>query len=324
MNAFSTSPAHRGGRSIWPAMLALVLCTLTQCVCQSAKRDEQGAPAAADATSGQAAPKPERDQAQPEQTAPAASSVVLPKVLDTSDLDEDEKKVLAEVLQEQFDPCGQPKSFMEALQSDEPCARAVSLGAFAVTQVQKGLSKRLIARELMKELARTTSKMEFDLEGVPHVGDPASPIVVVEFLDYQCPFCRQTFGPVKKTVAKYGAVIYVKQLPLTAHHPHALAAARAALAAHKQGRFWELSEAMFDNQDRLSDAVIVDLARQVGLDMKRFDADVKDPALDAVLKRDEAEADAAKVDGTPSLFVNGYLVEHDQLEDKLKEAAAGH
>ncbi len=322
MNAFSTRPARRGGRSIWLAVLALVLCTLTQCVCQSARRDAAGQGAAGGSDPAKAEAAPAKAEAKPAPAAPAAASVVLPKVLDVSDLDDDEKKVLAEVLREQFDPCGAPLSFMESLKADTPCERAVSLGAFAVTQVQKGLSKRLIARELMKELARTTSKMQFDLDGVPHQGDPASAHVIVEFLDYECPFCKQTFAPLKKVAKKYGAVVYVKQLPLTAHHKYALAAARAAMAAHRQGLFWEMSEAMFENQARLSDDVIAELAKQVGMDMTRFEADVNDPEIDALLKRDEIEADAAKVDGTPSIFVDGYLVEHDQLEDKLKAATS--
>lgn len=322
MNAFSTRPARHAGRSIWLAVLALVLCTLTQCVCQSARRDEPGPGAGDGGDPAKTEAAPAKTEAKPPQTAPAAATVVLPKVLDVSDLDDDEKKVLAEVLREQFDPCGAPMSFMESLEADEPCERAVALGAFAVKQVEKGLSKRLIARELMKELARTTSKMQFELDGVPHQGDPASPHVIVEFLDYECPFCKQTFAPVKKVAKKYGAVVYVKQLPLTAHHKYALAAARAALAAQRQDRFWEMSEAMFENQDRLSDDVIVELAKQVGLDMKRFEADIKDPEIDAILKRDEIEADAAKVDGTPSIFLDGYLVEHDQLEDKLKAATS--
>ncbi|MEZ4269806.1 MAG: thioredoxin domain-containing protein [Myxococcota bacterium] len=324
MNAFSTRPARRSGRSIWLAVLALVLCTLTQCVCQSARRDQAGHAETEDTAPAKSEPAPAKTEVAADKPAPAASGVVLPKVLDVSDLDNDEKKVLAEVLREQFDPCGEPKSFMEALEAEKPCERAISLGAFAVTQVQKGLSKRLIARELMKELARTTSKATFQLEGVPHIGDPKAEHVIVEFLDYECPFCKQTFGPLKKTAKKYGAVVYVKQLPLTAHHKYALAAARAALAAHRQGLFWEMSDALFENQDRLSDNVIAELAKQVGVDMKRFEADVNDPELDAILKRDEIEADAAKVDGTPSIFLDGYMVEHDQLEDKLKAATSKH
>ncbi|MCB9729516.1 MAG: thioredoxin domain-containing protein [Deltaproteobacteria bacterium] len=317
-DALSESPARGGGRTALLATLALTLCTLTQCVCQSTREDgptSNGAAAGAPQGAGTA-------PAATAEPAPAPAKVELPSRLDIRDLDVDEQRLLAEVLREQFDPCGEPRSFMEALQADKPCDRALSLGTYTVTLVQKGLSKRLIARELMKELARTTSKMSFDLTGVAHAGDPAAEHVIVEFLDYQCPFCKQTFGPLRAAAKKYGAVVYVKQLPLTAHHPHALAAAHAALAAQRQGRFWEMSEAMFDNQERLSDDVIKELARQVGLDMQRFETDLKDPELDAILARDEAEADAAKVDGTPSIYLDGYLVEHDQLEEKLREATA--
>lgn len=95
-----------------------------------------------------------------------------------------------------------------------------------------------------------------------------------------------------------------KNFPLR-NHKFAWPAAIAALAANKQGKFWELHDQLYENYNRLSDQKIREIAQQVGLDMEKFDKDMKDPELKAIVERDFQEGARAGVRGIPTIFVNG-------------------
>jgi protein-disulfide isomerase len=262
------------------------------------------------------APRPEAPR--PE----APKPVSLPAGLDTKDLDEAEKQVLKEVLDEQFDPCGKSRSFFESLSDASTCEQAKTLAALAVERIAKGLSKKQVIQELLKEQARWASKQEFDLTGSPSHGEPGpDKKVVVEFFDYQCPHCKEVSKPTKELVTKYGAVLYYKMLPLD-HHPAAKDAALIALAAQRQGCFHALHERFFEHQEELSPEKNRELAKAAGCDMARLDNDLKDTAEGSagkLLERDLKESNEAKIQGTPTFFVDGFEVEHDQLEEALKK-----
>lgn len=288
------------------ASLPLAL-MVSQCVCQNNRPDDPHA----------TSPDPT-----PAETA-SAQGPSLPAVLDVSDLDRDERQVLAELLAEQYDPCGRPRSFHESLEDPETCDLAPLLGQMAVTRVSQGLSKRQIARALRDEQARRASQATFDFTDAPVYGDPSKATrVVVEFFDFECPHCRTASEPSKALAREHGAVLYAKLLPLD-HHDNARAAALGALAAHRQGLFWEAYALIFDNQDALRAApagsgIVAELLRELpGLDVARWERDVVDPALAAHLARDAAEAEQAGVNGTPSFFVDGYLVDYSGLEAAL-------
>jgi protein-disulfide isomerase len=274
----------------------------TQCVCQNSRED---------ALPTAVSPAPDGV------AAPAAPKV--PSSVDVQDLDADERASLVEVLTSQFDPCGEPRSFMAALEAEVPCERALESAALVVNLVAKGLSKRQIVRELLKELARTTERADFSLEGSPYIGDPGAKVVIIEYMDFECPFCRVASGPTKELAKKHGAVLYIKHLPIE-HHEFAQAAAVASMAAHRQGMFWKLGELLFANQDMLSLERIDELAKEAGCDMKRYEADKKSPEIELVIKRDVEEGDRLEVDGTPTFYVDGFLVDYDQLEEKILKA----
>ncbi len=295
------------------SLVILAFCTLTQCVCQNTREDR---PAAA-GESRPVATSPTTAGADAQAARPATGPA-LPAWLDVKDLDAAEREILLQVFSEQFDPCGAPRSFLESLHDPKRCERATTLANQTVALVGQGLSKKQVVRELLKELQRTAVKAEFDFTGSPRLGDPKAKHVVVEFTDYQCPYCRAASGPLKELVAGSDAVLYVKHLPLDIH-PMAREAAVASLAAARQDKFWALNDLLYENQKRLTSQVIRELAQQAGLDMARFEADMKDPQLVAVLARDLDEANRFKVDGTPTFFLNGTMVELPELEDKLAE-----
>lgn len=290
------------------AFLTLALCTMTQCVCQNRTSDSPNP----------GEDKVKVDPAKGKTTTPAKTVVAIPKTVDSKDLDADEKKILGGVLSEQFDPCGSPKSLLDVLNTNKPCDRAVVMSGKLVTWIGQGLSKRQVVKKYLSELARTTSKATFQYEGSPAYGDPGAKIKIVKFTDFQCPFCKLASQPLKEYAKKYNAVLYIKHMPLK-HHEFAREGALMAMAAQKQGKFWEVYKAFFDKQNVLSSELMRQLVVKAGLDMARFDKDLKSPELPALLERDRKEADDAKVDGTPTIFVDGYRVEYDNLEDKLKE-----
>jgi len=242
----------------------------------------------------------------------------LPERIDVADLDGDEQQILLDVLKEHFDPCGEPISFLESLNKAETCDQAIDSAELVVDLVAKGLSKRQIVQQLLKHLARSNMKADFDLSQTPYMGDPEAKNVIVEFMDFQCPYCKVASKQLKTLAKKYGAALYIKHLPIE-HHTFARKAALASLAADRQGRFWDVYDALFEHQDTLSVEVIEDPAIKAGLDMKRYAKDLKDPGLEKLLRADEKEADRFKVEGTPTFFVNGYMVELDDIEEKLSD-----
>ena len=101
--------------------------------------------------------------------------------------------------------------------------------------------------------------------------------------------------------------LVIKQYPLPMH-PFARKAAIAALAAGKQGKFWEMHHELFANQKDLGDAKVEAIAKQIGLKMDKFNQDMKDPSIAALIDRDSASAAQVNVQGTPTIFVNGKLL----------------
>lgn len=294
----------------------LIGLTVSQCVCQNNRPDDKaGEP---QTNPAEAVPVTE--------TKPAAKTtrpevVTLPSALDAKDLDNDERKVVADVLREQYDPCGSPKSFLEALGDADVCDDAKALGAYVIDLASKGMGKRQATQSLLKELSRRAKKSEFDLSQTPVFGNPdTAKHIVVEFTDFECPHCKLAAKPVKALVKKHNAVLYMKMMPLD-HHQYAKSAALAALAAHTQGKFWEVYTALFERQDDVKRdglPVIWGIVQDTGADMAKFDADLADPALTARLAFDLKEATDARVDGTPTFFVNGYMVDYENLEAALE------
>jgi protein-disulfide isomerase len=147
-------------------------------------------------------------------------------------------------------------------------------------------------------------------EGVDHVRGEAETLVVLEYGDYECPYSRQAFRAIERAERELSGRIRFafRHFPLTQIHPHALAASRAAEAAARQQRFWEMHELLFHRQKALEDDDLRSYANQIGLDLPRFDRDRAAPDVLARIERDVASGEATGVvRGTPTLFVDGVL-----------------
>ncbi|MDP9268498.1 MAG: DsbA family protein [Acidobacteriota bacterium] len=145
-----------------------------------------------------------------------------------------------------------------------------------------------------------------------HVQGPATAAVtLVEYGDYECPHCGHAYPIVKQLQEEFGDDLrfVFRNFPLANAHPHAQLAAEAAEAAGAQGKFWEMHDWLFENQDDLSSENIVAGAEELGLDMKRFVNDSESRKFQEKVKRDFAGGVRSGVNGTPTFFING--VRHD-------------
>jgi protein-disulfide isomerase len=143
----------------------------------------------------------------------------------------------------------------------------------------------------------------------PVKGNPAAKITIVEFSDFQCPYCSRGNETAQQVLKAYpnDVKIVFKNLPL-AFHNEAEPAAKAALAAGKQGKFWEFHDELFANQQKLGDAFYEDTAKKLGLKVDQWKKDLASPEIEAAVKADKNEADRLEVRGTPGFFVNGVRV----------------
>jgi protein-disulfide isomerase len=146
-------------------------------------------------------------------------------------------------------------------------------------------------------------------KGSPSMGAKNAKLAVVEFSDFQCPFCSRVTPTMEQIVKEYGDQVEVvfKHLPL-AMHSKAPAAHAAAEAAHRQGKFWEMHDLIFANQRELTQQKFEEYAQQLGLDMDRFRKDSASPAVKKKVDTDAAEAARLGVTGTPGFFVNGRFL----------------
>ncbi len=154
----------------------------------------------------------------------------------------------------------------------------------------------------------------------PIRGNKKAPVTIVEFSDFQCPYCAQlqpTLEEVLKAYPKEVKLIF-KHYPLP-FHAHAKNAAKAALAAGEQGKFWEMHDLVFSNFSQLSDEKFKELAAQIGLNVEKFTADYNSTKYEQTILQDMAAARNAGVTGTPTLFINGKRLMNRSLEG-FKEA----
>jgi Na+/H+ antiporter NhaA len=158
-------------------------------------------------------------------------------------------------------------------------------------------------------------------------GPEKSPVTVVEYGDFECPYCGQAEPAVRELLREHGDIRYVwRHLPLNDVHPHAELAAEASEAAALQGKFWELHDLLFEHQDALTMRDLIGYARSLDLDLDKFTADLRAHAGATHVGEDVESADLSGVSGTPTFFINGqrHYGAYDimSLKSAIKLAAA--
>jgi protein-disulfide isomerase len=157
------------------------------------------------------------------------------------------------------------------------------------------------------------------LEDSPRKGSDDALVTIVEFSDYQCPFCSRAEATIQKLQEEYGSKLRVvmKQNPL-GFHPRAKPAAKAAMAAGAQGKYWEYHAKLFANAKALEDADLEKYAEELKLDVARWKKDLANPEFDKVISRDQTLAGQLGATGTPAFFINGRLLSGAQPIDNFK------
>jgi protein-disulfide isomerase len=150
-------------------------------------------------------------------------------------------------------------------------------------------------------------------------GSPEAPYVLVEYGDYQCPYCGEAHEVVKEIQERLGDQLcfVFRNFPLMEIHPFAEHAAEAAESADAQGRFWEMHDLLFENQTALTDEDLAEYATRLGLDAPRLMAEVRGGAHAARIQKDLLSGEKNGVNGTPTFFVNGKLFAGEPTPDEL-------
>ena len=146
-------------------------------------------------------------------------------------------------------------------------------------------------------------------EGSPAIGPASAKVTLVEFSDFQCPFCSRVTPTMNQIKEEYGDQVRIvfKHLPLSIH-PKAPAAHAAAEAAHRQGKFWEMHDKIFGNQQEMSPEKYAEYAAELELDIEKYNADLADESLTKRIDSDAQDAAALLVRGTPGFFINGKFL----------------
>ncbi len=152
-------------------------------------------------------------------------------------------------------------------------------------------------------------------------GDPKAPVVIVEFSDFQCPYCQSVQPTLKTLLAKYEGRVSLayRDLPVRDIHPQAELAAEASRCAGEQGKFWEYHDLLFANQNKLDRPGLLDQAHGLKLDEKQFDSCLSSGKYAAQIEQDRQLGLRAGVAGTPGFFVNGSLLSGNQPQDAFEK-----
>ncbi len=171
-------------------------------------------------------------------------------------------------------------------------------------------------------------RIDVSTEGHPSHGPADAPVTIVEFSDFECPYCQAMLGTIKNIQEAYGEKVRLvyRQFPLNSTHPNAQRAAEASLCANDQGRFWEMHDLMFEDQRGLSVEALTKKAESLELDGSTFEKCLTSNKYAERVKQDVMDGTVVGVTGTPAIFINGRLlvgnVPYKQLteiiDDELK------
>lgn len=247
------------------------------------------------------------------QTGPAdwQTATVLPNV-DLTGLSPARKQAALKALRGQGCVCSCGMQVAECRMKDPGCGDSRGVAEIIVKAIREGKNPQqaVADSELVRRKSASPTLLEaavpLPIEGAPTKGPSAARITLVEFSDFECPYCSAAAAKVETILKAYptDARLVYKQYPLSTH-PHARMAAEASLAAHAQNKFWPMHDKLFANSRRLSEAMVLTAAKEIGLDLTRFQNDLNSAKIKQTVEKDIADGNKAEVSGTPTLFING-------------------
>jgi len=248
---------------------------------------------------------------------PASSGAVTLQGVDTSALMPREKQEWSTYVNEFLAPCNNvPVSIAQCVQEKRACAKCLPAAKFILSGVRHGLTREQVEKIYQNRFSADKLK-SVPVDGSPSLGAESAPVTLVEFADFECPHCGMVAPMLDKAYEanKDKMRLVYKFMPLSGH-PHGEIAARAAIAAMNQGKFWEMHHKLFTNQQHLEQADLEKYAKEIALDVGKFKADMQAPATKERIEKDKKLADALNVQGTPTIYINGREFDPTQeIED---------
>ncbi len=183
-----------------------------------------------------------------------------------------------------------------------------------VAKLKAGSSVKVFVKE------PESPKLEVTTEGYPTWGNAKAPVTIVEFSDFQCPFCSRAIPTIDRIKAEYGpdkVRIVFRDMPLPSHN-RAMPAALAAHCADEQGKFWEYHNTLFSNQQKLEDADLKGYAKNLKLDENKFKECFDSKKHQATIDKSSREAGSKGIQATPSFVINGTLLQGAQPFERFK------
>jgi protein-disulfide isomerase len=208
--------------------------------------------------------------------------------------------------------CGCSMKIAECRVKDPKCNDSLGLAQVIIKAIRDGrdMDYAITHSDLVARRTGAPNVLEqpvpIPVQGVPSKGPANARLVVVEFSDFECPYCAKAAVKVDEILKAFpnDARLVYKQYPIDTH-PNAAMAAAASLAAHAQNKFWPMHDQLFANGSRLSAGKIVEIAKTLGLDMTRFESDLKSARIKLAVDKDVADGNKLVISGTPTFFVNG-------------------
>lgn len=285
-------------RAVRATELLLLALALPACGGSTSAAPDPAAPAAASAA-GRPAEKPPLPVAaitEPPRSLPGLESLTLA---------DREKALFWQILSQLYAPCpSEAVSIRQCIEERRPCAACTPAAQFLGERIRDGATADE-AREVFATRFGANVK-QVEVADSPTLGPADAPVTIMVWSDFECPHCKNALPVIERVVEKHaGKVRLVHKFYPLRQHTHAAAAARAAIAAQSQGRYWEMERLLFDNQDDQTDSDLLRYAKSLNLDLNRFKADIAADRTTRILARDHDDAERAGLTGTPFILING-------------------
>jgi len=250
---------------------------------------------------------------------PSAAGDSLPTSIDLSKLDEVKRKVFDQEVGRQPSACGKGHSLLYSVEHDRACRASFYAVRYIARLADSGASESEID-EKVEQRFRAPHVPYIDVSQAPSKGSLSGRVTIVEFADYECEHCKKAQPLMHTLLAEYAndVTLYFKHFPLGGHI-NSLNAALGAAAAQNQGKFWQFSDKVWENSERLAPAVLEGIAKEIGLDFSRWYGDVGSEAIRTHVQRDRSEGRSLEIRRTPAIFIDGRHYSDDLDIASLKD-----